>query len=220
VFRHELAHVALEDAVAGHHVPRWFTEGLAIHESGEFAFKRWQTLSDAALSNRVLPLSEIDRGFPDDNRYEVSIAYAESADFLRFLLRNADRARFASLVARVRAGTPFDRALSDAYGTDIRKLEFEWREELSKRYSYLPALTGGTLVWVLIVGLMAIGWWRKRRAAKAKLAEWEEEERTIDEAVERARAATRPIQANESAMPVKVANLPMVEHDGNWHTLH
>src|SRR5262249_16603963 len=30
VFRHELAHVALEDAVQGKHVPVWFNEGLAI----------------------------------------------------------------------------------------------------------------------------------------------------------------------------------------------
>jgi hypothetical protein len=56
-FRHELAHVALEDAVAGHHVPRWFTEGLAIHESGEASWTRWKTLWDATLSNQVMPLS-------------------------------------------------------------------------------------------------------------------------------------------------------------------
>ena len=221
VFRHELTHIALEDAVLGHHVPRWFTEGLAVHESGEASFARAHTLWDATLSKTVLPLSELDRGFPDDNRYEVSIAYAESADFLRFLLRSADRARFVAMISRVRAGMPFDRALGDAYGTDIRKLEYEWREELSKRYGYLPMLTGGSVVWVGIVGLMGVGYWRKRRQSKAKLAEWDAEERAADEAATlRARAETS-VDAETLALVKRVpVNLPMVEHKGSWHTLH
>jgi hypothetical protein len=138
---------------------------------------------------------------------------------LRFLLRSADRARFASLVSRVRSGAAFDRALADAYGTDVRRLEYEWREELTKRYGYTPVLTGGSIVWVGIIGLMAIGWVRKRRRAKAKLAEWEEEERAIDEAAERARAATQAV-AEGTSMPKQPPALPMVEHQGEWHTLH
>jgi len=119
VLRHELVHVALEDATGGHHVPLWFNEGLAVYASGEAAWTRTHTLWDATLSHTVLPLSDLDKSFPNEN-YEVSIAYAESADFVRFLSRTEDRARFGSLVERVRKGTPFDRALADAYGTDMR----------------------------------------------------------------------------------------------------
>ena len=50
LFRHELAHVTLEDAVQAHHVPRWFNEGLAVYESGEGRFVRVRTLWDATLS--------------------------------------------------------------------------------------------------------------------------------------------------------------------------
>ena len=226
VFRHELSHVALEDAVNGNHVPRWFTEGLAVHESGEHSMVRTHTLWDATLSRAVMPLSELDRGFPDDNRYEVSIAYAESADFLRFLLRSADRARFVSLVARVRAGSTFDRALADAYGTDLRRLEYEWREELTKRYGYVPVLTGGSIIWVGIVGLMGAGYWRKKRQARAKLAQWEAEERAIDAAVlatkqhANASVAPPPPEVDPTVVVKRAPNLPMVEHDGTWHTLH
>lgn len=140
--RHELTHLALDEAVAGHHVPRWFNEGLAIEESGELSFGRLKMLWDATLSHTLLPLSDLDRGFPSD-RTQVGIAYAESADIVRFLMRNDDRARFGSLIERVRAGAAFDRALDDAYDTDVRKLEYEWRDEVSHRYGLVPVLTGG-----------------------------------------------------------------------------
>ena len=49
MFRHELAHIALQDATLGHHVPRWFNEGFAIHASGESRYLRWKTLENATL---------------------------------------------------------------------------------------------------------------------------------------------------------------------------
>jgi hypothetical protein len=224
VFRHELLHIALEDAVAGHHVPRWFNEGLAVYESGEGQYARTRVLWDATLSRTVLPLAEIDRNFPS-SRYEVNIAYAESADFVRFLLRSSDRARFAALVSRVRGGQAFERALADAYGTDLRKLEYEWREELDKRFSMLPVLTGGSLIWVLLVGLMVIGYWRRRRQAKAKLLQWEREEALADALARAAASEQVALASTEPAeMPApegrRVPSVPIVEHDGTWHTLH
>jgi len=182
VLRHELVHLALSDAVAGHYVPRWFNEGLAIHESGEVPWARRMTLADASLGRRLLPLTELDKGFPTD-RYEVNIAYAESADFVGFLLRDSDRVRFGSLIERVRAGTEFDRALDDAYGTDLRKLEYEWRMEVSRRFGMVPALTGGGLLWTLIVGLSVVAWVKRRKRAKEKLARWAIEEEEMEAAV-------------------------------------
>src|SRR5690606_40795301 len=35
IFKHELVHVALHDAVGGEPIPRWFNEGLAVQLSGE-----------------------------------------------------------------------------------------------------------------------------------------------------------------------------------------
>lgn len=226
VFDHELAHVALEDAIAGHHVPLWFNEGVAIYESGELPFLRVKTLSDATLSKTVIPLSDIDRGFPNE-RYEVNIAYAESADFVRFLLRDADRGRFVSLLERVRRGEPFERSLGDAYGTNLRKLEYEWREELFNHYSLIPVLTGGSLIWVLLIAMMAVGYVRRRRVAKATLSRWELEEAALDAAVAAANEAERraPIGTGSDTvgeqMPHRLnPGLPKIEHDGGWHTIH
>ena len=225
VFRHELAHVALEDAVQGKHVPVWFNEGLAIWLSGERAPARMQTLWSATLSGSVIPLSEIDRSFPHDN-FEVSIAYAESADFMRFLLRKSDRLRFAAMIDRVREGQAFDRAVAEAYGSDLRRLELEWRGELERRFSVIPMLTGGGLIWVAVVGALVLAYVRRRRRAKAILAQWEKEEALEDARIAAKLAAERgdspivPISAAVAHVANATSISVKIERDGRWHTLH
>lgn len=224
VMRHELAHIALQDATQGHHVPRWFNEGFAIHASGESPFQRWKTLENATLSKQILPLSDLDQGFPQDN-YDVSVAYAESADFVRYLVRDGDEHRFTSLVSRVREGDSFDRALGDAYTTNLRRLEFQWREDLSKRFTLTPVLLGGSFLWVLVAGLMGWAYVKKRRKAKETLARWEKEERALELARLRLLEGEPQEESVESAAtsarnPLRAAGLPKVHHDGHWHTLH
>lgn len=220
VFRHELAHVALEDAVGGRHVPVWFNEGLAISLSGELAMARTKTLWSATLSGTLIPLSELDRSFPRDN-FDVSIAYAESADFMRFLTRKSDRLRFAALVGRVREGQPFDRAVAEAYGAELRRLELEWRGDLERRFSVIPILTGGGLIWVLVIAALVVAYVRRRRRAKAILARWEREEAIEDARLARLEAARADVAA-ALLDPAKVPSVVSikVEHRGSWHTLH
>ncbi len=217
LLRHELTHVALSDAVSNHHVPRWFNEGFAIRESGELPWARTRTLWDASLSKRLLPLGALDQGFPSDS-YDVSIAYAESADFVNFLMRDTDRTRFGSLVERVRAGADFSRALEDAYGTDMRKLEYEWREAVSRRFGLVPMLTGGGVLWTLIVGLAGAAWFKRRRRAKAKLAQWAREEAEMDTATLATEVVHHP--PGDDDLPPRVPSLPVVEHEGRWYTVH
>jgi len=221
VFRHELAHVALEDAVLGQHVPVWFNEGLAIGLAGENSFARQDVLWHATVYGNLLPLADLDRSFPREH-FEVGIAYAESADFLRFLMRRTDRARFSAMVQRVREGQTFDRALGDAYSSDLRKLEFQWRSEIERRYSVIPILAGGGIIWVGVIAALGWGYVKKRRRAKAILAKWAQ-----DEAIEDALLARRAAEAAEASdrdaarMSLPGMRAPAkVEHEGDWHTLH
>jgi Peptidase MA superfamily len=225
LMRHELAHLALSDAVAGQHMPRWFDEGIAIHESGELPWARRMVLADASLGKRLLPFEDLDRGFPVD-RYDVNVAYAESADFVSFLLRDADRVRFGSLIERVRGGAEFGRALEDAYGTDLRKLEYEWRSEVSRRFGIVPALTGGGLLWVIIAALAIVAWVKRRKRAKEKLELWAREEAQMEltiaqAAADRERAEKAPAVAPEEEIPARPAiGVPFVEHEGRRYTIH
>jgi hypothetical protein len=241
VFRHELAHVALEDAVSGRPIPRWFNEGFAVMASGETSFERMQTLVSATFSDRLLSLKQLEQGFPA-NEEQAGVAYAEASDVVRFLVRREEVHRFRGLVSRLRDGETMDSALLNSYGEETSALEAEWRDDVTRRYAFFPALGSGSLIWAGTLGLFAWGWRKKRKKAQATLARWRNEEAAEDEM--RKRLALRvdtsgssprvhivlaksPIDdaAPPSLPPPMLQKLPeievpKVEHDGQWHTLH
>lgn len=220
---HELSHVALEDATGGHHVPRWFNEGLAVYEAHENSLERNNTLMQAAYARNLIPLSELDVRFPDDDSYKISVAYAQAADFVRYLLRDQDRSRFAGVIARVKEGQAFERALIDSYGTDIRVLEFQWKKELDDRSSYVPVVATGSVLWFLGAVALFAAYIRRRMKNKTTLTRWEDEELELAKARERAAAMLveeEPLPFPPTPVQQAASQPPRVEHEGRWHTLH
>lgn len=229
VFKHELAHIALNDAVLGRAVPRWFNEGFAVFASGESSLVRWQSLWTATLSDNLLPLARLERGFPSDD-VTASVAYAQAVDVVRFLVRREDEQRFAALIARIRDGQTFERALEDAYGTNVPSLEFEWREDVARRYTFWPVFFSGSMIWAAALGLFAWGWRRRKRQNRETLARWEREEAEEDARKRRPETVSPRVHiviarsAQRSSEPrrptISEVEIPKVEHDGRWHTLH
>jgi hypothetical protein len=230
VFKHELAHIALADAVK-RPIPRWFNEGFAVMASDEGSFVRLQTLWTATVADNLIDLRELERSFPSDGS-AVDLAYAEAADVVRFLVRRQDRHRFRAFIEEYRNGSTFDTALVDAYGVDRASLEQEWREEVAKRYTFWPVLFSGSFVWAGAIGLFVWGYRKRKRRSQATLERWEREE-----ALEAARRVTpeparepprvhivlaRPAApaGAEDPLPRVDPGVPKVEHEGQWHTLH
>ena len=176
---HELTHVALHRAVSGKRLPRWFNEGLAIYEAGEYSLARTRVLWEATTMGQVLPLDELSASFPN-RPHRVSVAYAQSADFVAYMRRDAKSEEyFAAAIGNMREGTAFEAAILDAYGSELSELERSWRATLTDRFHALPLVLGGSGIWVIAFVVIGIGYMRKRRRNKKKLAQWEEEERTI-----------------------------------------
>ena len=224
IFRHELTHVALYDAVGGHHVPRWLNEGYAVHASGEQAMTRLQALWTATLAGTLLRLKDLDAGFPS-RETQASIAYAQSADLVRFLTRKHEAHRFRALISGTRDGRSFDQSLERAYNTSVSQLEYEWRQDVARRYTFWPVLFSGGVVWIGAIGLFAWGWRRRKKRDRAILERWANEEAT--------EAALAPERlSDDSRVHIVLArnarlgssrldvDVPKVEHDGQWHTLH
>lgn len=205
-FRHELAHVALHEAVGRDRVPRWFNEGFAVHTSGEAETARIQALWTATVADTLIPLDRLGQSFPEGDT-EASVAYAESADFIRFLLKGGQEHRFADLLTRLREGQAFEAAISDAYGSTAFVLERDWKRDLAKRYTFWPVLFGGSLVWVLGLVLLVLGYMKRRERARQKLLTWAREEAAEDARRELALAVLR------QAGPVRVVLAP-VRPDG------
>jgi hypothetical protein len=220
--RHELAHLALDEAVSGHDVPRWFHEGYAIHASGEEGNQRAEALCGAALRDRLLRLRDVEAQFPEGPA-GGSLAAAEAADFVRFLLEPARKQQFTSLIDGLAEGRLFEVALGEAYEEDVGHIERRFRREIARRYSFMPVLVGATVIWAA-VALGAV--LRRRRLAAMRLQ------------VEARRQAPSPsirLIAHDPAGPRLAAaqedddlthaippdpEVPKVEHDGRWYTLH
>ncbi len=64
--RHEMSHVFIL-AATNHRVPRWFTEGLAVHEetqaSPEWGDPMTPDIVVALRDRKLLPVADLDRGF-------------------------------------------------------------------------------------------------------------------------------------------------------------
>lgn len=234
-FRHELAHIGLSQAVNDKAIPRWFNEGFAVFASGESSIPRLQTLWTATLAGTLMPLDRLERSFPED-AISASIAYAEAADVVRYLARKEDHHRFDGLIERIGQGNGFEDALLGAYGLDRLALELEWREDVARRYTFWPVIFSTTVVWGGIVALFFWGYRRKKVRDRVTLDRWRREE-----AQEDAKAFSHgPVadphpgrvhivvagQAQRLAALARVGgepeqrDVPRVEHDGRWHTLH
>jgi hypothetical protein len=176
VLRHELSHLLFAEASGHRPLPRWLAEGIAVHQSDENTFERFQELATASWSGRLLPLAHLDEGFAEGPT-EVSVAYAQSADFTGYLLRKEGAARFAVMLGHVRDGSTLDEAVRETWGSDLLRIEEDWRHDVGDRMAFAPLWAGTgvfSLLGVLLVGVALV---RRRRRNRQVVDRWEREER-------------------------------------------
>jgi hypothetical protein len=230
VLTHELSHVALHRAVRGAEVPYWFSEGVAVQQAHESSLARVRTLWEGTLRGSLLPLDELSEHFPS-HRGEVDLAYAQSADFVGFLLSGSDnRARFRGLIHELGQGRPFPEAVESAYHVPLAYMEREWRAELARRYGQWPMMFMGlTGLWVLGAVLLVIGFVRMKARDRATVQRWVvEEQPVVAPTSSPTPTTTTPAVAVHSNVDTFFDNrhakpdpgVPTVVHDGQSHTLH
>jgi hypothetical protein len=230
VLVHELSHIALHRAVNGQPIPRWFSEGVAIHQAREHDMERIRALWSATVGDRLIPIGRLSRAF-SDRPHRVTLAYAESADFVRWLHAREDGDdRFHELIGRVARGSAFEVAVERTYSTDLRDLELAWHDDLSERYEAWPLLLGSGGLWVLAALLIVVAYFRRRRRDRVKIAQWEDEDRAALAAARLvAVQSAGPDQAGEEREVLYVlppeprlrdSGVPTIEHEGRSHTLH
>lgn len=230
-FRHLLAHLALDDALAGHSVPAWFHEAFAVQVSGQDVGLRAQTMALASLRRQLLPMRHLGVRYPE-SMPQASIARAQSVDFVQYL-KSQDDEGLGMLMDALRRESSFERALEATYGTDAASLENAWRRDVARRYSFLPIMLAGALVWLLVATGAVIRRSRAARRARREEAELEEAQREaeIEEATAQAAEAREEeddrIRMVIAAPRIKGAktlpptpDVPKIEHEGDWHTLH
>jgi hypothetical protein len=215
IFLHEVVHIAEWDATDGKPTPIWFSEGLAIHLAGEYSYERSKVLVSAAIRNKLLPLSSLSSKYPGDGR-KVNVAYAQSADIVRYLEKTYGPGYLSAVLWRVRQGDDFDSALESLAGASIRQIQSDWMSRLDVWYRWMPSITGGATLWVLIACLLLVGYLRRRNQARRVYARWEQEELARQKQMEEILWE----HWDPATMPKPSDDKSQVEHEGQSHTLH
>ena len=87
--RHEMSHVFTLE-MTNFHVPRWFTEGLAVHEetasSPEWGDRLGHPEIEAIKNHQLLSIAELDRGFVHPNSpMQVVVSYFQAGKICDFI---------------------------------------------------------------------------------------------------------------------------------------
>lgn len=198
VLRHELSHLLLAVATNNAPLPRWFSEGVAVEQAGEHSWDRFEELARASAFDRLIPFHELDSAFSDRSS-RVDLAYAQSADFVGFLLRKDGHARLGVFSNHLRDGVVFDDGMRRTWGMSLRSAESSWRDEVKNRHLLLPFVLGSSALWVGSAGLLFVAFLRARRRGKRILARWAEDDARADRA-----AAAGVVVPFEHKAPSKV----------------
>jgi hypothetical protein len=175
VFAHEFSHLALDHAVGFKPIPRWFREGFAIYQSGEWSFGRTRALAGGAISGRLFSLEALSGQFPTAVR-DVELAYAQSIDFISFLLGEYGPKPFRQMIRLLSEDWDFFLALEEAYDDGLFAIEAAWLSDLKMRFTWIPLITGTATLWFLATLVFILAYLKKRRRRLAALEKLDDEE--------------------------------------------
>ena len=176
VLDHELVHVLLGRAFAPADPPSWLQEGAAQVLAGEDGPRTTEGLARGLAGLAPIPLEELEGRFPRDP-HRAALAYAQSADFVGWLLATHGADALGRLVRHVREGNDLSAAVRRVTGLPLAAVEARWAERLHAAWPAftLPGGLEGTLLGLGGVGVIGLGAARLRTRARLRRT-WRREE--------------------------------------------
>jgi hypothetical protein len=194
VLRHELAHLALHEAL-GDRVPRWFDEGYASVAAGEWGREQAFETSLALVWRGLPGVDSLDAGFLGGGT-QATWHYALAHRAVAELLAIDGERGLGNLVRYWASGASFEQALRRAYGMTAQAFDDHWHRRTRQRYGALALVTNVSLAvggFSLLLGPLVVA---RRRRDRARL----EAMRAHEAAQERA--------ARDSALDALLADPP------------
>jgi hypothetical protein len=153
---HEMAHCVLRRAYPRLQIPRWFHEGVAMTLAGELNFREEVILSEAALTNSLVPLLSID-SVNAFNESRAALAYAESHVAVRILLDKYGIDAVGAILSKGNRYNDFWRGFKDEMGMDDKEYNELVAQEIRSRYLLLFIFGDEYLFWFLLSLLFVAG---------------------------------------------------------------
>ena len=165
--RHELAHLALHQAVRGR-VPLWFDEGYATVASGQWDLFDRLGVNLAVARGATPGLRELD-GALRTSQMSADAAYALAATAVLELARRNPTGTLGPLFERLEAGTGFDDAVLATTGLTLDRFDELWRRGVRLRFGLVTWMLG-TGLWIAMAGLLALAYEARRRRDRPRRA--------------------------------------------------
>jgi hypothetical protein len=179
VLRHELAHIALHDAV-GDAAPRWFSEGYASFAAGEDRDDGFLATNVALLFRTLPTLAGLDSMLVSANATEARAGYALA---LRAVsdLAVLDRERgLERLLAAMRERGSFDLATRRVFAMTTEQFERDWQRRTRWRFAFLAVgVDSAAGITLLLLCLLPL-WRSRRRAQRLRLSAMRDHEARSD----------------------------------------
>jgi len=176
---HELTHIALDDAVAGKWLPRWFEEGFCQMMSGEWRFEQDILLTQAAWGSGLISLIELE----SLNRFggaKASLAYAESYLAVTSLARDLGMDFFPDFFAEYGQSGNFYQAFSKTSGYKYYEWISQWQNQTARKYRFVLFIFDSRLFFPMLAVVFLLLYVLKLYQVRKKKKEWKRLERIWD----------------------------------------
>jgi cellulose synthase operon protein C len=133
---HEMSHVYVLTAT-NHRVPRWFTEGLAVHEEGQRSPEWRDRLTPEVLAairdKKLLPIARLDRGFVSpEYPSQVIVSYFQAGSMCDFIADKWGQEKLLDMIHSYAKPLTTDQVVAQDLGlaaADFDKLYLAWIDQ-------------------------------------------------------------------------------------------
>lgn len=195
VLRHELAHLALHEAL-GNLPPRWFDEGYASVAAGEWDRATALETSVTLLWRSLPDAAELDEGFyggASRAQFAYALAHLAVAE-MQGIDTNRGLANFFKYWKQTGS---YELAVRQAFGLTTSSFDNYWHGRVRRRYGALAFLANLSVVFGFIALLIGPAYVSKRRRNRKRLEQMRVTEARQEEAARR--SALQALLALESA---------------------
>jgi cellulose synthase operon protein C len=135
---HEMSHVYILTAT-NHRVPRWFTEGLAVHEEGEHSPEWGDRVTPEVLiairEKKLLPLDQLDRGFVyPDYPSQVIVSYFQAGNICGFVKAKWGEEKLLEMVHSYAKSKTTAQVVQEDLGMTLEEFDKQYLAWVDKRY--------------------------------------------------------------------------------------
>ena len=140
---HEMAHIFTLEAT-DHLVPRWFSEGVSVHEewsTGPLPGRHISLAFFEALGDELLlPIAELDRGFIRPSyQAQIIVSYMQAGLICHYISSTFGQDRLAAMLHAFTDGADTESALMTATGVTAAEFDRQFSEFLDAEYGSVVA---------------------------------------------------------------------------------